>query len=765
MIRTSIALFLVLFLYQSAIAQTGEVRGFVYQEKTGEPSIFTNVQLKGTRYGAKTDVNGFYSITKIPEGQYTLIACFLGFDTAKIDLNIQAGKKLSKNLYIKESAINLKSVDVNAERISALTDVKISTTQITPKQISQIPSIGGEADLAQYLQVLPGVIFTGDQGGQLYVRGGSPIQNQVLLDGMIVYNPFHSIGLFSVFDVDILRNVDVYTGGFNAEYGGRISAVMDVTTRDGNKKRLSGKFSSSPIASHVLLEGPLVKYVEGKYTSSFILSGKSSYLDKTSKTLYSYADKNGLPYSFTDLYGKVSVNDHLGNKFNVFGFNFSDQVNYSSLAALSWKANGVGMNFVVVPPESSTLISGNFAYSGYAINLKETSNTPRNSSINGFNGGFNFDYFFGDNELKYGLDLLGFKTALNFTNASNLRITQDNYTTELAFYSKYKLVKKGWVIEPSFRGHYYASLDEFSPEPRLGIKYNMTDNLRFKLAGGLFSQNLVSATSDRDVVNLFYGFLSAPESLPKKFDGTEVSSALQKARHAIVGVEYDLTSKLTINVEGYIKRFNQLTTINRDKIYNDNATNNRIPDQLKKDFIIETGMAKGVDAVLKYEYKQLYLWFVYSLAFSDRYDGTMHYTPHYDRRHNINMVGTYHFGKKKTWEIDARWNFGSGLPFTQTQGFYEHYDFQDGINTNVTTANGNLGIQYANLNGARLPYYHRLDISMKKKWDLSRWSKLELSAGATNVYNRDNIFYFDRIQYSRKNQLPILPSIAAAITF
>lgn len=765
MLRHSIRLFFALCIYQSSSAQTGEVRGFAYQEKTGEPSIFTNVYLKGTRYGAKTDVNGFYSITKIPEGRYTLIACFLGYDTVKMDLNIQAGKKISKNIYLKESAINLKSVDVNAERISALTDVKISTTQITPKQISQIPSIGGEADLAQYLQVLPGVVFTGDQGGQLYVRGGSPIQNQTLLDGMIVYNPFHSIGLFSVFDVAILRNVDVYTGGFNAEYGGRISAVIDVTTRDGNKKKLSGKVASSPIASHLVIEGPLVKYVEGKYASSFILSGKRSYLDKTAQTLYSYADKNGLPYSFTDLYGKVSVNDHFGNKFNVFGFNFSDKVAYSSLAALSWKANGAGMNFVIVPPESSTLISGNFAYSGYTINLNETTITPRNSSIGGFNGGFNFNYFFGDNELKYGLDLLGFKTALNFTNASNLRITQDNYTTELAFYSKYKWVKNGWVIEPSFRGHYYASLDEFSPEPRLGIKYNMTDDLRFKLAGGLFSQNLVSATSDRDVVNLFYGFLSAPESLPKTFDGAAVNSALQKAQHLILGAEYDLTSNLSFNLEGYVKQFTQLTSINRDKIYNDNSTNAKVPDQLKKDFIIETGIAKGVDAVLKYENKRLYLWIVYSLAFSDRYDGLVHYTPHYDRRHNINMVGTYHFGGKKTWEIDARWNFGSGLPFTQTQGFYEHYDFQDGINTNVTTANGNLGIQYANLNGARLPYYHRLDISLKKKWELTKWSKLELTAGATNVYNRENIFYFDRIRYSRKNQLPILPSIAAAITF
>src|SRR5690606_13999774 len=135
----------------------------------------------------------------------------------------------------------------------------MSVVKISPKEIKQLPTIGGEADLAQYLQVLPGVVFTGDQGGQLYIRGGSPVQNKVLMDGMIVYNPFHSIGLFSVFETDIIRNADVYTGGFTAEYGGRISSIMDTTTRDGNSKYFGGKVGFSPSGAKLLLEGPLKK--------------------------------------------------------------------------------------------------------------------------------------------------------------------------------------------------------------------------------------------------------------------------------------------------------------------------------------------------------------------------------------------------------------------------------------------------------------------------------------------------------------------------
>ena len=129
--------------------------------------------------------------------------------------------------------------------------------KIISKSLKRLPSIGGDPDIAQYLQVLPGVVFTGDQGGQLYIRGGAPIHNVVLLDGMILYNAFHSIGLFSVFDTDVIKTADVYTGGFNAEYGGRISSVVDIKTRDGNKKRLAGKVSASTFGSKLLLEGPL----------------------------------------------------------------------------------------------------------------------------------------------------------------------------------------------------------------------------------------------------------------------------------------------------------------------------------------------------------------------------------------------------------------------------------------------------------------------------------------------------------------------------
>ena len=263
---------LILFLTASiSHAQDNNVKGFVYETATGEPMMFCNVYLKGTTIGSSTDINGFFNITKIPDGDYTIVITNLGYDTISENISLHKNEVLNKKYFMQESSVLLQAVNITADKIEARTETKTSVVNITPKTITKIPSMGGQADLAQYLQVIPGVIFTGDQGGQLYIRGGSPIQNKVLLDGMVVYNPFHSIGLFSVFDTDIIRNAEIYTGGFGAEYGGRISSVMDITTRDGNKKRIAGKVGASTFGAKITLEGPLKKAKNpDDMTASFI---------------------------------------------------------------------------------------------------------------------------------------------------------------------------------------------------------------------------------------------------------------------------------------------------------------------------------------------------------------------------------------------------------------------------------------------------------------------------------------------------------------
>ncbi len=774
MVRTAlklVLLFVLLLATRGAHAQTGTIRGFVYDQSTGEPMLFTNVILKGTTIGAATDVNGYFSITRIPPGPYTILVTTLGYDTLQKAVTVVRDQIITEKLFLTKRAIQIREFEVSGEKQEAQTQVRTGLTKLTPRQIERLPTVGGTADLAQYLQVVPGVIFTGDQGGQLYVRGGSPIMNKVMLDGMVLYNPFHSIGLFSVFDNDIIRNADVYTAGFNAEHGGRISSVLDVTTRDGNKTRLSGKVSASTFAAKALLEGPLKKQSEpGAGSSSFLVNLRHSYLDQTSKSLYSFVDTAGLPFAFTDLYGKVSFNGANGSKVNLFGFNFSDNVNYQGVSDLGWSNFGAGTNFVLVPSGSSVLIDGVFSYSDYTIQLQEGDLPARTSEIAGFNAGLNFKYFLGEDEARYGVEVLGFRTNFEFFNSLGLKYQQQQNTSEIVGYFTYKKKLNKVLVEPGVHLHYYASLSVASVEPRLGFKWNINDDLRFKAAAGMYSQNLVAANSDRDVVNLFYGFLSAPEDLPSTVplrDGgsRDLKDPLQRANHYVAGVEYDVTGDLTANFEVYLKDFRQVTNVNRNKLFPDTPEFADKPDALKKDFVVETGVAYGADLQLKYEKDGLYLWGVYSYTFVDRYDGFQTYNPVWDRRHNVNLVASYAFGKYDAWKVNVRWNYGSGFPFTPTQGYYGSTPFNGNINTNYLTSNADLAVIFGDLNSKRLPDYHRMDVGVTKTWKLDEHKQIDLDLSVTNIYDRQNIFYFDRVRFERVDQLPLLPSAGISYKF
>ena len=759
--------FCLLLLAVVTYGQTGKVKGFVYDKEDGAPVLFTNVTLQGTTLGAATDVNGYYTITNVPVGEQTLMVTYLGYDTLYAPVTVSATRLASVDLYLEKSSIRMGEVQISAERQEALTEVRTSVTKLTPKEMKKVPTVSGESDLAQVLQVQAGVVFTGDQGGQLYIRGGSPIQNKVLLDGMIIYNPFHSIGFFSVFDTDIIKTADIYTGGFNAEFGDRVSSIMDIKTRGGNKKKFSGKLSFNPFGANVLLEGPILKLKEDRGGAlTYLVSGKTSYLEQTSKVLYPYVNGgDGLPFNFTDIFAKLSYSSRTGSKVNLFGFSFNDQVTYQAVSNYKWNSFGVGTSVLIVPSGSSVLLEPYFNYSNYRISLEEEGQDSRFSEIGGFAGGMNFTYYLGKSELKFGPFIQGFQTRYEFTNSVGVKIGDDEpeSTTDFGVFAKFKWsFKDKIVLEPSFRLHYYASLGVASPEPRLGAKWNITKWLRVKYAFGLYSQNMISANSDRDVVNLFYGFLTAPENLPKEFDGKEVNNPLQRAMHNIGGIEFDLGKRVSLNVEGYLKNFLQLSNVNRNKLFPEDDAD--APDQLKKDFIIETGESYGVDFVAKYSYKRLYLWAVYSLSWVQRYDGIAEYNPHFDRRHNVNLVGAYTFGKQLNWEASVRWNMGSGFPFTQTAGFYENLVFDDGINTDYTTQNGTLGVEYGELNKGRLPFYHRLDLSVKRTFEIGP-TKLDVVIGITNAYNRENIFYIDRVKYERVNQLPILPSLGISWQF
>jgi len=738
-------------------SQTGTLKGFVYDASNGEAIRFCMVQLEGTSFGAMTDQSGNFIINKIPNGDYIVKVSIIGYEALAEPVTINFNV-VQKRFLLQPASQMLETIQVDAEGQRRVHETRTSVISITPRDLSKMPSIGGTPDFAQYLQILPGIVSTGDQGGQLYIRGGTPIQNMLLLDGMLIYNPFHSIGLFSVFDTEIINNADVYTGGFGAEFGGRISSVMDIKTKDGNKKRVSGKLEANMFGARMLLEGPFVKLEEYSGTAlSFILSAKGSYLEHSSKVFYPYVER-GLPYNYWDLYGKLSLTTKSGTKLSLFGFNFDDKVNYSQVASYKWNNRGVGAHFLIIPGEVPMSMEGTLSYTAYQAAMNDAGYAPRSTALNGFLFKWIFNYFVGKSVFSAGVDVNLFTTKYSYPDVyNNVTSLDPDYTTDIAFFVKYKYnFKDILLIEPSVRLQYYASLSATPLEPRLAFKYNITKNVRLKLAGGLYSQNFVAITSDRDVVNLFYGFLSSPleSQLPSNFLGKEPKNTLQKAQHIVLGIELDLLKYTNINIEGFFKNFSQLTAANRYKKY---------PTDL--DFLWEKGMAYGGDITAKFEHKNFYVWAVYTLSWVKRTDEKVTYFPHFDRRHNVNLLASYQWGKKrKSWQADMRWNFGTGFPFTQTQAFIPNLGYGH-ISDNWMEKNEELFIYLADINKGRLPAYHRFDVSLKKKFFIGERHVVDLNASISNLYNYKNIFYVDRLTAKIIYQLPIIYSFGVGWSF
>lgn len=764
---------LVLFtisIMSGAIAQA-TVRGIVKGSDDGNAVPFAKVSLVGTDKSSSTDVDGLFSIPKVDAGSYTLKITAANFEDFTQDITVGASGITEVNIEL-ESGKTLGVVTIDFIDKEKKVDPGISVVKITQKDILRVPVTGGVADIASYFQTVPGVVSTGDQGGQVYVRGGTPIQNKILLDGMTIYNPFHSIGFFSVFETDLIRSADIYTGGFNARYGGRISSVMDISYRDGNDKRFGGKVGISPFTSSLLLEGPLSK----ANNVSFVFAGKASLLEQTSRTLYPYInDGAGLPFNFYDLYGKVSVKGDGSNKFSVFGFSYNDQVTYQAISNLKWNSFGVGTNFIFVPQSTELFMKGRLNFSKYDISLSEENLKDRTSGIYGAEMAFDFTYYLpGKSRLDYGFSLNIFGTSFNTFNEVNKTIEVQSNSNEAGAYISYRIVSKNrrMILEPNVRFQGYGSVGQVTLEPRFSGKYNLTDKIRLKVAGGYYTQNFTSTTSDKDVVNLFYGFITAPENLPQNFvtpDGSTnvIKNGLQKAIHSIGGAEIDLGDNFSLQLEAYYKWFTQLTDINRNKIFDDIAENSKVDDVYKKDFVVENGQAFGGDIVLTYNSEKLYLWGVYSLGKVTRWNGFEYYAPVFDRRHNVNLIGTYTFGQKKDWELTARWNLGSGLPFRQTEGVYEE-PVINSIGDNYNTGNSSeLTFIYDSQNNGRIPTYHRFDVNLKKTLESKKMKnvKWELIAGITNLYSRQNVFYINRVTNEKVYQLPIMPSLAVSFKF
>ena len=781
-------------------AESGAINGFVRDASDGEPLAYCNVYLDKTEFGAATNDRGYFYIGHVPAGKYDLVASFVGYKNEKRTLSVGPNQTVNVNLELSAGSIEVKEVKVTADRARFEREVEVSAVRLETKQLQFIPKVGGEVDLFRTIQLLPGVIATSDFSNRLYIRGGSPDQNLILLDGITVYNPSHLFGLFSPFIAEAVSDVTLLAGGFPAMYGGRLSSVLDVTTKEGNSKRYTGDASVSVIAAQGQVEGPLPRAKDkgesgnGKVGStkdeaggmtnsqspipddstsqdsllatrnpqpatspggSFLLAGRRTYLPDVLLKAFGI---DGLGYYFYDLMGKANYEPWKDSRFTLTGLAAEDVLDFwdpqdpnGLKAKMTWGNRGASLrwNRVFTPILYGEVIGAwsNF-FSNFNVNLGSTSDIRMSTDLTDLTLKADLMWYAGDRHtLDLGFDGRFTRTGMSFTYDTSGYNTADTLWP-LAVYvdEKWEAVPGKLYLKPGFRLSYYTKGRRFAPEPRLGLKYHPAKNTALNLAAGRFTQPMVTLNSTDAILSIYDMWLPV-----------QADQALPTALHFIAGAEQWLKRDVVASLEGYYKDYSNLL----ETRYGDYFTP---PESL----LVADGYSLGADFMLRKTEGWVNGWVSYSYAWTWRNIGDESYHPHYDRRHNANVVLTF---PRLFWGIDvsAKWTLGTGLPYSGIVAYYPKYQYRP------SEPEWWRKPDWRFFNGARdafrFPVYHRLDAGMTKTWK-KKWGEISAFLDVTNLYNAKNVllYYWEvgdnglPVEHS-VGMIPILPTVGVKVRF
>jgi len=734
-IKTNVFIFIISFLFiqnsEIFCQQTGSLRGFLTDSTNGEAIIYANVVIKDVDRGSSTDKNGYFFIPAIPPGKRTVIISYLGYTTKTVSAVIIDGKITELDLKLSPSSIKLNELQVVADKMVRQNETDLGLQKITAKEIEYTPA-NVESDVFKIIQASPGVSSTGDVTSRYYVRGGGGDQNEVLLNGVTLYNPFHALGIFSSIDPEMISGLEFYKGGFEPKYGNRLSSILNVITKDGNKNEFAATGQASMLAGKLMLEGPIPD-------GSFIVTARKSYY---TDILKNFLNDKSAPFDFYDLSFKVNYSNPYfdkGSKFIVHGFYSNDFINNDNPLKENYLTENLILGGIWRRVWSSPLFSVfNVSYSGYKAkvdaNLSEAK--PRENTLDDISMNFDFTYVYqSKDELQFGVQNKFLSSSLKQENLLNKTTTFDQTGWDLSIYFNYKFYRWEKVgLDLGFRSK-LSGLSKNRPfliEPRFSFTYLPSSLIAFKFAGGWYSQEVVTLTNENELISIYEPWIIVPNYLNSP-----------QAIHLITGIKTYFTENLTLEVETYYKSVSNLFDVNSRKY-----------DARFFDYKNLDGESYGADAQLKLNSSPLYFTASYSLSWSFKIDDGYKFSPRYDRRHTVNILLAYDLGAD--WETSATWNFASGMPFTPVAGFYDRlynendppYYFNDNYIPSTI---------WGNKNSKRLPVYHRMDLSLSKKLQI-HLADITLGVSVINIYNRQNIFYFDKKTGEQINMLPVMPS-------
>ncbi len=771
-LRITCVVFIGLFVYTNGTTQsTFTVSGYISDGISGETLIGANVyQASDPSQGAITNVYGYYSLT-LPEGNYELVYSYLGYSDQRISVNLSKDIKydieLSQGVVMTEVTISAEE----QEKDSNVESTQMGVVALEVQNIKKLPALLGEVDILKTLQLLPGVSSAGEGSSGFYVRGGGPDQNLVLLDEAIVYNTGHLLGFFSVFNADAIKNTTLIKGGMPANYGGRLSSVVDVQMREGNKKNYEAEGGIGLISSRLTFEGPIQKN-----KSSFLISGRRTYALDLAQPALKGGDFEGTNYYFYDLNAKLNFtlsdkdrlyfSGYFGRDVLLFAQpvrDFQFELPYGNrTATLRWNhlfSDKLFFNLSAIYNDYNLEFSGGQA--DFTFNLL--------SGVRDYNLKLDFDYYPNPKHvIKYGANYTYHKLTPNTASASNGETDfesafEPKYGQEVAFY-----IQDDWKVNEAFSvnaGLRYSFFNQLGPytsklngqefddleivetygglEPRLSAKYSLSKASSLKGAVTLNNQYIHLASN-------------SSSTLPTDLwvPSTEIVAPQRAVQYALGYFQNFKDNSYEASLEVYYKDL-------RDQIdYSDDQVPT-ISEEDEDQFVFGIGRAYGAEFFLRKNYGNLTGWVGYTLSrtersFTDIEDGRW-YPAVYDRRHDISVVANYEIAPRL--ELGGAFVFGSGRHFTPAESF--------------VFIENKLNILYAGRNTSNLPDYHRLDLSLtytpKQKKEYQKF-KSTWNLSIYNVYNRKNPFFIfydsdvdngaTSLQAFQVTIFPIIPSIS-----
>ncbi|MBN2620864.1 TonB-dependent receptor [candidate division WOR-3 bacterium] len=722
------------------------ISGFVTDASNGEKLSFANVYLEGTEIGAATNEKGYYIIHAVNEGGHTVVFSYVGYEPEYRSVTVLPDSNLSINAELIPSSIEVGEVVVSAERTRFEQEVEVSRITFTKRDIQSVPSLF-EKDLIKTLQLMPGVVALHDLSNKLYVRGGSPDENLALLDGITVYNPSsHLFGLFSTFDPDVVSDAQLFAGGFPAMYGDRLSSVLTITTKEGNSKRVAGTASLGLVTSKLMIEGPIPN-------GSFVLSGRRTYFDAL---VWAYAkvfdDSVSLPYYFYDGIAKVNYNPSPNNRFTLTGLGGSDVLNFEESVSgasdekvgVDWGNHGVSLRWrrVFTPTFYGEMVGALSNFNTHFI-YEDFEDTLNNfnfyETITDFTGKCDFNLFLNkEHTLDFGIDAKHLRIEYNF-DIANLDTTIEKHTPYLLtayVQDKWFFIPKVLSLQAGIRSIYYSIGKRLRIDPRIGLKYHLGPNSAINVAGGRYSQYLITINNQESYFSIF-DFWRPVDSV----------HAIPTAYHAIVGFEQWIDKDTKFTIEPYYKYYDNLLIP---------KSLNMFYSEPSESLQLSHGYSMGIDLFFKKSYKNIFGWISYSLGFTRRWDGNRYYAPRYDRRHNLNIILGCQIPHVvpvlRNAKFNVRWYVASGLPYAEDLGRYRVYygsprdQFPD--------------YWWATIPGPRdayrLPLTHRLDAHLEKDFTLFGL-KGSWYIDVMNVYDQENIVFYS---YEYDEDPPIKDGVA-----